>query len=386
MSLAKLAKTTLKTKGTDAVAVIDAYKKPDGILAAVNSTSAVLESAKTNAMSSAISAFKGAADDKQLQTLVKGALRGKVTKDVALDRLKDVMGSSILKGFGDPQDLKKKLMGGLLSSAGFNVNAKGLINKLKSVGSLKDRLESVKGLADKYSGYGIKFDGGAVHSANGTGKGLLDMLNGALGKNRFKGIDFDLKFKSMGKLFGKLPSLGVHDMFESMMDVFEPGEELVSYLAKELKGAFKNFNLPHLKLAHLHLSGPHLKAELPDFNLRLFKNFKNILPKSEIDLPSAKITKREELKTMVRTINLDWDKYLRDDSNGTGKGDGTGGTGQAVQVADLEPFTKMSEDAKDLLRTDPDPDIQLNMLISDSYRTVQLAQYGKILYPNVAYV
>lgn len=149
MSLNKLSKTTLLTKGTDAAAVIDAYAKPDGLATAVNSTTAVLDSAKKTAMSSAIAAVKGAANDKQLQTLVKGALRGKVSKDVALGRLKDVLGSSVLKGVGDPTDLKKKLMGGLLSSAGFNVDAKGLIGKLKGVSSLKDRLEGIKGLADK---------------------------------------------------------------------------------------------------------------------------------------------------------------------------------------------------------------------------------------------
>lgn len=386
MSLNKLSKTTLLTKGTDAAAVIDAYAKPDGLATAVNSTTAVLDSAKKTAMSSAIAAVKGAANDKQLQTLVKGALRGKVSKDVALGRLKDVLGSSVLKGVGDPTDLKKKLMGGLLSSAGFNVDAKGLIGKLKGVSSLKDRLEGIKGLADKYSGYGISFDGGSAHCSNGDGKGLLDMLNGALGKNRFKGIDFGLKFKSMRNLFSKLPKLGVDGMFESMMDMFPEGEERNSFLSNGLKDAFKNFNWPHLKMAKFNLGGGKLGAEFPDFNLRMFKGFTNILPKCEIDLPSIQVNKREELKSMARTINLDWDKYLRDDSHGTGKGDGTGGTGQAVQVANLEPFTKMSEDAKVLMRTDPDPDMQLNLLIADNYKSVRLAQYGKALYPMAAYI
>jgi hypothetical protein len=139
-------------------------------------------------------------------------------------------------------------------------------------------------------------------------------------------------------------------------------------------------------LARIRLGGGKLGAEFPDFNNQFFDGFKNHLPKCEIETPSLQITKREEMKTMVRTINLDWDKWLRDDHHHTGRGDGTGGTGQAVQVANLEPFTKMSEDAKKLLRTDPDPDIQLNLLIADSYKTVRLAQYGHALYPHAAFV
>lgn len=384
MASFKLAKTSLVTKAKDFAPVVDAYKKADE-LKAVNATTELPSTAVSNALNTAVNSLKGAAKDKKLQSLVKDAVRGKVDKDVALDRLKDVVGASVLKSVGDPKDLKKKLMGGLLKGAGLNVDPKGLLSKLKVADSLKGKMGDIGSMLDKYPSFGISFNG-QTRCSNTLGKGLLDMLNGALGKNKFKGIDFDLKFKSLGKLFDNLPDFGIDDMFEEMMDVFEPGEELVSFLAKGLKGALKKSNFAFLKKAGDVLGGEKLLSEFPDFATEFLKKFKQKMPKCEIettDTARQKVLKIKEL--MEKAGGPRWNKYTRDDSLGTGKGDGTGGTGQAVVVSNLAPFTKMSEDAKKLLRTDPDPDMQLDLLIAEEYKSQRLTFLAKMNYPNISF-
>lgn len=384
MASFKLAKTSLVTKAKDFAPVVDAYKKADE-LKAVNATTELPSTAVSNALNTAVNSLKGAAKDKKLQSLVKDAVRGKVDKDVALDRLKDVVGASVLKSVGDPKDLKKKLMGGLLKSAGLNVDPKGLLSKLKVADSLKGKMGDIRSMSDKYPSFGISFNG-QTRCSNMSGKGLLDMLNGALGKNKFKEIDFDLKFKSLSKLFDNLPDFGIDDMFEEMMDVFEPGEELVSFLAKGLKGALKKANFSFLKKAGDVLGGEKLLSEFPDFATEFLKKFKQKMPKCEIettDTARQKVLKIKEL--MEKAGGPRWNKYTRDDSLGTGKGDGTGGTGQAVVVSNLAPFTKMSEDAKKLLRTDPDPDMQLDLLIAEEYKSQRLTFLAKMNYPNISF-
>lgn len=384
MASFKLAKTSLVTKAKDFAPVVDAYKKADE-LKAVNATTELPSTAVSNALNTAVNSLKGAAKDKKLQSLVKDAVRGKVDKDVALDRLKDVVGASVLKSVGDPKDLKKKLMGGLLKGAGLNVDRKGLLSKLKVADSLKGKMGDIGSMSDKYPSFGISFNG-QTRCSNMSGKGLLDMLNGALGKNKFKEIDFDLKFKSLSKLFDNLPDFGIDDMFEEMMDVFEPGEELVSFLAKGLKGALKKANFSFLKKAGDVLGGEKLLSEFPDFATEFLKKFKQKMPKCEIettDTARQKVLKIKEL--MEKAGGPRWNKYTRDDSLGTGKGDGTGGTGQAVVVSNLAPFTKMSEDAKKLLRTDPDPDMQLDLLIAEEYKSQRLTFLAKMNYPNISF-
>lgn len=384
MASFKLAKTSLVTKAKDFAPVVDAYKKADE-LKAVNATTELPSTAVSNALNTAVDSLKGAAKDKKLQSLVKDAVRGKVDKDVALDRLKDVVGASALKSVGDPKDLKNKLMGGLLKGAGLNVDPKGLLSKLKIADSLKGKMGDIGSMLDKYSSFGISFNG-QTRCSNMLGKGLLDMLNGALGKNKFKGIDFDLKFKSLGKLFGNLPDFGIDDMFEEMMDVFEPGEELVSFLAKGLKGALKKFNFAFLKKAGDVLGGGKLLGEFPDFNTDFLKKFKQNLPKCETATPDTERQKLLHVKELMEKAGGPrWNKYTRDDSLGTGKGDGTGGTGQAVVVSNLAPFTKMSEDAKKLLKMDPDPDIQLDILIAEEYKSQRLTFLAKMNYPNISF-
>lgn len=384
MASFKLAKTSLVTKAKDFAPVVDAYKKADE-LKAVNATTELPSTAVSNALNTAVNSLKGAAKDKKLQSLVKDAVRGKVDKDVALDRLKDVVGASVLKSVGDPKDLKKKLMGGLLKGAGLNVDRKGLLSKLKVADSLKGKMGDIGSMSDKYPSFGISFNG-QTRCSNMSGKGLLDMLNGALGKNKFKEIDFDLKFKSLSKLFDNLPDFGIDDMFEEMMDVFEPGEELVSFLAKGLKGALKKANFSFLKKAGDVLGGEKLLSEFPDFATEFLKKFKQKMPKCEIettDTARQKVLKIKEL--MEKAGGPRWNKYTRDDSLGTGKGDGTGGTGKAVVVSNLAPFTKMSEDAKKLLRTDPDPDMQLDLLIAEEYKSQRLTFLAKMNYPNISF-
>jgi len=384
MASFKLAKTSLVTKAKDFAPVVDAYKKADE-LKAVNATTELPSTAVSNALNTAVNSLKGAAKDKKLQSLVKDAVRGKVDKDVALDRLKDVVGASVLKSVGDPKDLKKKLMGGLLKGAGLNVDRKGLLSKLKVADSLKGKMGDIRSMSDKYPSFGISFNG-QTRCSNMSGKGLLDMLNGALGKNKFKEIDFDLKFKSLSKLFDNLPDFGIDDMFEEMMDVFEPGEELVSFLAKGLKGALKKANFSFLKKAGDVLGGEKLLSEFPDFATEFLKKFKQKMPKCEIettDTARQKVLKIKEL--MEKAGGPRWNKYTRDDSLGTGKGDGTGGTGKAVVVSNLAPFTKMSEDAKKLLRTDPDPDMQLDLLIAEEYKSQRLTFLAKMNYPNISF-
>lgn len=383
MASFKLAKTTLVTKAKDFAPVVDAYKKADE-LKAVNATTELPSTVVSNVLNSAVDSLKGAAKDKKLQSLVKDAVRGKVDKGVALDRLKDVVGASILKDVGDPKDLKKKLIGGLLKGAGLNVDPKGLLSKLKVADSLKGKMGDIGSMLDKYSSFGISFNG-QTKCSNGSGKGLLDMLNGALGKNKFKSIDFDLKFKSLGKLFDGLPDLGIDDMFDEMLDVFEPGEELVGFLSKGLKGAVKKSNFAFLKKAGDVLGGGKLLGEFPDFNTDFLKKFKVKLPKCEVETPATVDNKRNELKQLIETTDPKWNKYVRDDSLGTGKGDGTGGTGQAVEVSNLAPFTKMSEDAKKLLKLDPDPDIQLDILIAEEYKSQRLTFLAKMNYPNISF-
>ena len=383
MASFKLAKTTLVTKAKDFAPVVDAYKKADE-LKAVNATTELPSTVVSNVLNSAVDSLKGAAKDKKLQSLVKDAVRGKVDKGVALDRLKDVVGASILKDVGDPKDLKKKLIVGLLKGAGLNVDPKGLLSKLKIADSLKGKMGDIGSMMDKYTSFGISFNG-QTKCSNGSGKGLLDMLNGALGKNKFKGIDFDLKFKSLGKLFDGLPDLGIDDMFDEMLDVFEPGEELVGFLSKGLKGAVKKSNFAFLKKAKDVLGGGKLLGEFPDFNTDFLKKFKVKLPKCEVETPATVDNKRSELKQLIETTDPKWNKYVRDDSLGTGKGDGTGGTGQAVEVSNLAPFTKMSEDAKKLLRSDPDPDIQLDILIAEEYKSQRLTFLARYNYPNISF-
>lgn len=384
MASFKLAKTSLVTKAKDFAPVVDAYKKADE-LKAVNATTELPSTAVSNALNTAVDSLKGAAKDKKLQSLVKDAVRGKVDKDVALDRLKDVVGASVLKSVGDPKDLKKKLMGGLLKGAGLNVDPKGLLSKLKAADSLKGKMGDIGSMLDKYPSFGISFNG-QTRCSNMAGKGLLDMLNGALGKNKFKEIDFDLKFKSLSKLFDNLPDFGIDDMFEEMMDVFEPGEELVSFLAKGLKGALKKANFSFLKKAGDVLGGEKLLSEFPDFVTDFLKKFKQNMPKCETATPDTERQKLLHVKELMEKAGGPrWNKYTRDDSLGTGKGDGTGGTGQAVVVSNLAPFTKMSEDAKKLLRTDPDPDMQLDLLIAEEYKSQRLTFLAKMNYPNISF-
>lgn len=384
MASFKLAKTSLVTKAKDFAPVVDAYKKADE-LKAVNATTELPSTAVSNALNTAVDSLKGAAKDKKLQSLVKDAVRGKVDKDVALDRLKDVVGASVLKSVGDPKDLKKKLMGGLLKGAGLNVDPKGLLSKLKAADSLKGKMGDIGSMLDKYPSFGISFNG-QTRCSNMSGKGLLDMLNGALGKNKFKEIDFDLKFKSLSKLFDNLPDFGIDDMFEEMMDVFEPGEELVSFLAKGLKGALKKANFSFLKKAGDVLGGEKLLSEFPDFVTDFLKKFKQNMPKCETATPDTERQKLLHVKELMEKAGGPrWNKYTRDDSLGTGKGDGTGGTGQAVVVSNLAPFTKMSEDAKKLLRTDPDPDMQLDLLIAEEYKSQRLTFLAKMNYPNISF-
>ena len=115
------------------------------------------------------------------------------------------------------------------------------------------------------------------------------------------------------------------------------------------------------------------------------KKFKVKLPKCEVETPATVDNKRSELKQLIETTDPKWNKYVRDDSLGTGKGDGTGGTGQAVEVSNLAPFTKMSEDAKKLLRSDPDPDIQLDILIAEEYKSQRLTFLARYNYPNISF-
>lgn len=372
----RIASTTFVTQAKDAVAVVDAYAKPDDVPVAKNSYPIT-----GKMVQDALDRIKARSQDKELQSVVKDAAKGKIDKDVALDRLKDVVGSSIKGSVGDPKDLKKDLMKDLLKSAGFKADAKNLTAKLDGLKSMKGKLDEVKEQVDKYAGYGIMIDG-QLKCAPTDAKGLLELANGAVGKKKFKGFDFGLKFKSLGKLFDKLPD--VDGMFDGLMDAFGSDEERDSYLGKGLKQAMKAFNLPHLKLAKLHLGDFKIHAELPDFSIDFLKKYKKKPLKCELPTADTETSAANEIKDLCSGIDPNWNKVIRDDSLGTGKGDGTGGTGQAVVASKLEPFVKMSDRSRELLKNDPDEDMRIDVMIAEHWKSVRLVHLGRALFPGVA--
>lgn len=377
----RIANTTFITKAKDAVAVVDAYAKPADTPVAQNVHVTTYPPLTAKMIEDATGRIKDRAKDKDLQTLAKDTVKGKVDKGVALDRLKDVVGSSVKGGIGDPNDLKKKLMGDLLKSAGFKADAKNLTSKLDTAKALKNKIADVESSVTKYADYGIKI-GNQLHCSPTDAKGLLGMVNDAVGEERHKGFDFGLKFKSLGKLFGKLPDIG--NMFDGLMDAFGSDEERDSFLGRGLRDALNGFHLPHLRLARLHLGDFKFNAELPDFHLNFLKKYKKGLPKCDTPTADSETAEANAIKEMCNGVDPNWNKAVRDDSLGTGSGDGTGGTGQAIVASKLEPFVKMSDRAKELLKNDPDENMRIDVLIAESYKSVRLVHLGRAMFPGVA--
>lgn len=192
---------------------------------------------------------------------------------------------------------------------------------------------------------------------------LSKLINTIATNDEFaKVIDLRAQFSILSSIMSESSRLGITGVIDSVVDNITDTKDKKKFLLSELNTYLKYCNLEAITKCVSLAGGKAILARAPDAINQILTNYRF----ATTTKPSQYADLLDDLVALLTSIDSHWNQYIR----------------AGVWVSNLEPFTKISNDAKSLFMVSDD--YWDKVALAPDYPAKSIKELAKINYPFLA--